>query len=132
MQAQDMLEGSAKGHSLPVRQRGFFYMPYVHSKSPFIHAQAIALFSQPGLEGSLDFALRHKAIIDRLAATPTETRCWSGRPVRRKWPFSANRARPSEKPVAATRRTARTAHFYDLRIAAQATRGPELPVGWVL
>ena len=55
---------------LPLDRRAFLYMPYMHSESPAIHEQAIQLFSQPGLEGNLDFALRHKAIIDRFGRYP--------------------------------------------------------------
>ena len=67
--AQELV-GSAQDRSLPERQRVFVYMPYMHSESPAIHEQAIQLFSQPGLEGNLDFALRHKAIIDRFGRYP--------------------------------------------------------------
>ena len=35
-----------------------------------MHAQAVTLFSQPGIEGNLDFELRHKAIIDRFGRYP--------------------------------------------------------------
>lgn len=51
-------------------QRAFLYLPYMHSESPQIHQQAVTLFSQPGLEGNLDFELRHKAIIDRFGRYP--------------------------------------------------------------
>ena len=30
-------------------QKAFLYMPYMHSESPLIHEQAVALFDQPGL-----------------------------------------------------------------------------------
>ena len=62
----------ASGHdgSLPVAQRVFAYMPYMHSESALVHAQATVLFSQPGVEGNLDFELRHKAIIDRFGRYP--------------------------------------------------------------
>ena len=55
---------------LEPRQRAFLYLPYMHSESPLIHQQAVALFSQPGMEGNLDFELRHKAIIDRFGRYP--------------------------------------------------------------
>ena len=45
-------------------------MPSMHSESLAIHAQATALFSQPGLESNLDFALRHQAIITRFGRYP--------------------------------------------------------------
>ena len=35
-----------------------------------MHAQAVTLFSQPGIEGNLDFELRHKAIIERFGRYP--------------------------------------------------------------
>ena len=55
---------------LPTAQRVFAYMPYMHSESALVHAQATVLFSQPGIEGNLSFALRHKAIIDRFGRFP--------------------------------------------------------------
>ena len=67
--AQELV-GSTLDRSLTERQRVFVYMPYMHSESPAIHEQAIQLFSQPGLAGNLDFALRHKAIIDRFGRYP--------------------------------------------------------------
>ena len=62
----------ASGHdrSLALAQRVFAYMPYMHSESALVHAQAVTLFSQPGIEGNMDFELRHKAIIDRFGRFP--------------------------------------------------------------
>src|SRR3990167_3044142 len=51
-------------------QRAFAYMPYMHSESRVVHVQAVALFSQPGLEGNLPFALSHRAIIERFGRYP--------------------------------------------------------------
>ncbi len=48
----------------------FAYMPYMHSESALVHTQAVALFSQPGMEGNLDFELRHQAIITRFGRYP--------------------------------------------------------------
>jgi uncharacterized protein (DUF924 family) len=56
--------------SLSPAQRAFAYMPYMHSESRLIHEQAVALFSQPGLEGSLSFERRHQAIIARFGRYP--------------------------------------------------------------
>jgi len=67
--AQELV-ASGQDRSLPVAQRVFAYMPYMHSESALVHAQATALFSQPGMEGNLDFELRHKAIIDRFGRYP--------------------------------------------------------------
>ena len=51
-------------------QRRFAYMPFMHSESPLIHAQAVQLFAQPGLVDGLDFELRHQAIITRFGRYP--------------------------------------------------------------
>ncbi|WP_223789192.1 DUF924 family protein [Marinicella meishanensis] len=48
----------------------FMYMPLMHSESALIHTQAVAMFSQPGLESNLDFELKHQAIIDRFGRYP--------------------------------------------------------------
>ncbi len=55
---------------LPVTQRAFIYMPYMHSESALIHQQAVRLFSQPGLEYNLDFERRHQDIIERFGRYP--------------------------------------------------------------
>ena len=55
---------------LPVEQRRFLYMPYMHSESPSVHEQAMTLFATPGLEQSLGFERRHKAVIDRFGRYP--------------------------------------------------------------
>ena len=55
---------------LPVDQRAFLYMPYMHSESPLIHMEAVRLFSAPGLEKSLSSEMKHKAIIDRFGRFP--------------------------------------------------------------
>ena len=55
---------------LHTARRAFLYMPYMHSESPLIHAAGLALFSQPGMEGNLDFERRHKEIIDRFGRYP--------------------------------------------------------------
>ena len=51
-------------------QRGFFYMPFMHSESPLIHKEAVCLYKAYGNEGNLKFELRHKAIIDRFGRYP--------------------------------------------------------------
>jgi uncharacterized protein (DUF924 family) len=57
-------------HELDINQRAFLYMPYMHSESLMIHEVAIALFSQPGMEASLQFEFRHKEIIGRFGRYP--------------------------------------------------------------
>jgi uncharacterized protein (DUF924 family) len=67
--AQEMV-ANGQDRSLPLAQRSFAYMPYMHSESALVHAQAVELFSQPGLEDTLRFELRHKEIIDRFGRYP--------------------------------------------------------------
>lgn len=56
--------------SLPIEQRKFAYMPYMHSESRVVHQEALRLFAQPGLEDNLDFERRHLAIIERFGRYP--------------------------------------------------------------
>lgn len=51
-------------------KKAFFYMPFMHSESLLIHAQAVRLFDQPGAEFNLEFEMKHKAIIDRFGRYP--------------------------------------------------------------
>ncbi len=55
---------------LNATEKAFLYMPFMHSESPKIHAIAITLYSQEGLEYNLDFEKKHKAIIDRFGRYP--------------------------------------------------------------
>ncbi len=56
--------------ALTPEQCSFLYMPYMHSESPIIHEMSIRLFKANGIENNLDFALQHKAIIDRFGRYP--------------------------------------------------------------
>lgn len=67
--AQELVAGGLD-QALPVAQRVFAYMPYMHSESPTIQEQAVRLFAQPGMESNLGYAQRHKAIIDRFGRYP--------------------------------------------------------------
>jgi len=67
--AQELV-ASGQDRSLPLAQRSFAYMPYMHSESALVHAQAVTLFSQPGMEDTLRFELRHQAIIARFGRYP--------------------------------------------------------------
>jgi uncharacterized protein (DUF924 family) len=55
---------------LLIPQRIFLYMPYMHSEDAQVHAVAVKLFSQKGLEENLRFELAHKEIIDRFGRYP--------------------------------------------------------------
>ena len=67
--AQELV-ASGGDATLPPAQRSFAYMPYMHSESALVHAQAVQLMSQPGLEDTLRFELRHQAIIHRFGRYP--------------------------------------------------------------
>lgn len=65
-------EAVAQGddQKLPLEQRNFLYMPYMHSEDLKVHQKAVLLFSQKGLENSLKYELMHKVIIDRFGRYP--------------------------------------------------------------
>jgi len=67
--AQELV-ASGQDRSLPAAQRVFAYMPYMHSESALVHEQAVALFSQLGIQDNLNFELRHQAIISRFGRYP--------------------------------------------------------------
>jgi len=56
--------------SLSEKQCSFLYMPFMHSESLAIHELAVELFSKPGLEGNLDFEMKHKVIIEKFGRYP--------------------------------------------------------------
>ena len=55
--------------ALTPKQRPFLILPYMHSESAVIHAEAMRLFEQFAPD-NLDFEVRHKAIIDRFGRYP--------------------------------------------------------------
>lgn len=67
--AQELV-ANGQDQALTTTQRCFAYMPFMHSESLLIHAQAVKLFALPGLESNLDFELRHQAIIERFQRYP--------------------------------------------------------------
>jgi uncharacterized protein (DUF924 family) len=64
------LVANGQDRSLPLAQRSFSYMSYMHSESALVHTQAALLFAQPGLEDALRFEQRHQAIIERFGRYP--------------------------------------------------------------
>ena len=56
--------------SLSQAERSFLYMPFMHSESLKIHEIATRLFRDNGNQNSLDFELKHKAIIARFGRYP--------------------------------------------------------------
>ena len=71
--AQEAIAAGAAARLTPV-QRAFLYMPFMHSESALIHAEAERLFSEPGLEGNLDYERQHRAILDRFGRYPHRNR----------------------------------------------------------
>ncbi|MFZ9737830.1 MAG: DUF924 family protein [Prochlorotrichaceae cyanobacterium] len=52
-------------------ERGFLYLPFMHSESQLIHIEAVKLYESLGVPNSfLDFEHQHKAIIDRFGRYP--------------------------------------------------------------
>lgn len=56
--------------ALSAQERVFLYMPYMHSESLAVHDAAVQLFTGNGIQGNLDFELKHKAIIERFGRYP--------------------------------------------------------------
>ncbi len=56
--------------ALTAQQRSFLYMPFMHSESLQIHEVAVELFRKNGNQGSLDFELSHKKIIEKFGRYP--------------------------------------------------------------
>ncbi|MBC7685355.1 MAG: DUF924 domain-containing protein [Bdellovibrionales bacterium] len=72
--AQRLLESGAEGELLPV-QLWFAYLPFEHAESMAMQEQSVALFSalaaaNPQLDGALDYARKHRAVIERFGRSP--------------------------------------------------------------
>ena len=63
-------EGLTQAQELPVVQRGFFYMPFMHSESLTIHEEDLRLFDQPGLEKRLKYEKMHMDILQQFGRYP--------------------------------------------------------------
>jgi uncharacterized protein (DUF924 family) len=51
-------------------EQAFLYMPYMHSEDLKAHEEAVKLFSIPGMEGNLEFEIKHKVIIEKFGRYP--------------------------------------------------------------
>ncbi len=56
--------------TLPIEQRSFLYMPFMHSESLEDQDMALQLFDQQGLEGNLHFSRHHRAIVEKFGRFP--------------------------------------------------------------
>ncbi|MFW2366609.1 MAG: DUF924 family protein [Desulforhopalus sp.] len=55
---------------LTTTERGFIYLPFMHSESIKIHEIAEKIYSQHGMESSLEWEIKHKRIIERFGRYP--------------------------------------------------------------
>lgn len=72
--ASDMI-GSRQDESLPPFMRAFVYMPFEHAEGIAMQDEAVRLFTRlaaasPELESMLDYAHRHRAVIERFGRFP--------------------------------------------------------------
>lgn len=67
--SQEAVSAGADRTLNPV-ERSFLYMPFMHSESVKIHEVAVELFRKNGIQGNLDYELKHKAIIERFGRYP--------------------------------------------------------------
>ena len=51
-------------------KRSFIYLPFMHSESRIIHKQALEIYKNHGAQGSLDYEIKHKNIIDKFGRYP--------------------------------------------------------------
>jgi len=56
--------------NLNALQRSFLYMPFMHSESLKIHQVAIKLFNDIDIPLNLEFAIKHKAVIEKFGRYP--------------------------------------------------------------
>jgi uncharacterized protein (DUF924 family) len=55
---------------IEISRRSFMYLPYMHSESREIHKEALKIYQSHGIQGSLDFEIKHKRIIDQFGRYP--------------------------------------------------------------
>lgn len=51
-------------------KRGFIYLPFMHSESPIIHEVAEKIYRRQAVQSSLEWEMKHKAIIERFGRYP--------------------------------------------------------------
>ncbi len=67
--AQEAYAAGANEELTP-QQKGFLFMPYMHSESLKIHELAVSLFKDHGLDGNYESELQHKKIIEQFGRYP--------------------------------------------------------------
>jgi uncharacterized protein (DUF924 family) len=71
--AREVARGAvAHGYDIQIGGAGrlFFYMPFQHSEDPEDQALSVSLFAGAGDERSLDFARKHRAMIEQFGRFP--------------------------------------------------------------
>ena len=64
-------EAVAGGHDeLEPLEKAFLYMPFMHSESLLIQDQSVRLFENLGNENNLDYAIKHREVIQRFGRFP--------------------------------------------------------------
>lgn len=61
---------AGKDKDLTPTQRTFLYMPFMHSESLKVHDVAVKLFTDNGIQGNLDFEIKHRDIIEKYGRYP--------------------------------------------------------------
>ncbi|MDA7947536.1 MAG: DUF924 domain-containing protein [Hyphomicrobiaceae bacterium] len=61
---------SGDDEKLAPEQRSFLYMPYQHSEDPSVQEESLELFRSLGDAVQLDYAEKHKQVIDRFGRFP--------------------------------------------------------------
>ena len=67
--AQDMVD-AGEDRKLTDEQRAFLYMPFQHSEEPEMQVRSVELFRSLGDAEQIDFAEKHKMVIDRFGRFP--------------------------------------------------------------
>jgi uncharacterized protein (DUF924 family) len=76
-QALSLAQEAVRGGSLSALsdiERAILLLPYMHSESRMVHAEAAVLYQQFAPAENYEFELRHKAIIDRFGRYPHRNR----------------------------------------------------------
>lgn len=73
--AAQALVADGRDLALPPQQRAFVYLPFEHAEDPAMQDESMRLFTRldaqaQGFGGSLDYAQRHHAIIERFGRFP--------------------------------------------------------------
>lgn len=67
--AQEAVTGG-HGAALPPERRMFLLLPFMHSESLVIHDEAVRLFTELGIQETLDFEMAHQAVLRRFGRYP--------------------------------------------------------------